>query len=68
MKAILRRSVSQKTDKIGIADLEIDLIKHKVMRGSQNIDLTSQEFTLLSFLAEHPGQVDFVASGWFGKF
>jgi two-component system copper resistance phosphate regulon response regulator CusR len=57
VKALLRRSVSQKADKISIADLEIDLIKHKVMRGSQYIDLTSQEFSLLVFLAEHASEV-----------
>lgn len=57
VKALLRRSVSQKSDKICIADLEIDLIKHKVMRGSRYLELTAQEFTLLVFLAEHPGEV-----------
>lgn len=57
VKALLRRSVSQKSDKIQVADLEIDLIGHKVKRSNKNIDLTSQEFTLLVFLAEHPGEV-----------
>jgi len=57
VKALLRRHVSQKTDRIQVADLEIDLIKHKVNRRGKNIDLTSQEFTLLVFLAEHPGEV-----------
>ncbi len=57
VKALLRRRVSQKTDRIQIADLEIELIKHKVSRGGKAIDLTSQEFTLLVFLAEHPGEV-----------
>jgi two-component system copper resistance phosphate regulon response regulator CusR len=57
VKALLRRSVKQKSDKISIADLKIDLIKHKVMRGSHYINLTPQEFTLLLFLAEHPGTV-----------
>lgn len=57
VKALLRRSVNPKTDKIHIADLEINLIKHKVTRGSHEIDLTSQEFSLLVFLAEHMGEV-----------
>lgn len=57
VKALLRRHVGQKTDKIQVADLEIDLIKHKIHRGGKNIDLTSQEFTLLVFLAEHTGDV-----------
>lgn len=45
IKALLRRQTSQKTDRIQIADLEIDLIKHTVIRGDKNINLTSQEFT-----------------------
>lgn len=57
VKALLRRSINKKSDKIGIADLQIDLIKHKVTRAGQYIDLTSQEFTLLVFLAEHEGEV-----------
>ena len=57
VKALLRRNISKKLDKISIADLEIDLIKHKVMREEQYIDLTSQEFTLLVFLAEHKSEV-----------
>lgn len=57
VKALLRRGVSQKSDKIQVADLEIDLIKHSVNRGNKNIALTTQEFTLLVFLAEHPEEV-----------
>lgn len=57
IKALLRRSVNKKSEQINIADLEIDLIRHKVSREGQNIDLTSQEFALLVFLAEHQSEV-----------
>jgi two-component system copper resistance phosphate regulon response regulator CusR len=57
VRALLRRGVSSKQDKISIADLEIDLMKHKVVRERQSIDLTAQEFALLVFLAEHQGEV-----------
>lgn len=57
VKALLRRQVSVKKESIHIADLEIDLLKHKVKRAGTVIDLTAQEFSLLVFLAEHPGEV-----------
>jgi two-component system, OmpR family, copper resistance phosphate regulon response regulator CusR len=57
IKALLRRSMDKKINEIKIADLEIDLLKHKVTRCSQEIYLTSQEFSLLVFLAEHTGEV-----------
>jgi two-component system copper resistance phosphate regulon response regulator CusR len=57
VKALLRRTVTQKVDQICIADLEIDLLRLKAKRDKKHIDLTAQEFTLLVFLAEHKGQV-----------
>jgi two-component system copper resistance phosphate regulon response regulator CusR len=57
VKALLRRTAGEKSEKITINDLEIQLIKHKVKRGSQFIDLTAQEFKLLVFLAENAGSV-----------
>jgi two-component system copper resistance phosphate regulon response regulator CusR len=57
IKALNRRSVVKKTDKINFANLEIDLLKHKVSRNDQAINLTAQEFKLLVFLAEHAAEV-----------
>lgn len=57
IKALFRRKLVQKSERIQIADLDIDLMKHKVMRGSIIINLTAQEFKLLIFLAEHQGEV-----------
>lgn len=57
IKALLRRGSSKPVDAIEIADLRIDLITHKVTREQTNIYLTTQEFALLSFLAQHAGEV-----------
>ena len=60
IKAILRRSapreeVFQKYIQVG--DLQLDLLQHRALLGQKNIDLTSKEFTLLSFLASNAGRV-----------
>jgi two-component system KDP operon response regulator KdpE len=40
-----------------IGDVEIDSVRHRVTRNSEEIKLTPKEFELLSFLARHPGKV-----------
>lgn len=41
---------------VRVADLEIDLDGHRVLRGGQPLHLTRTEFELLAILAQHPGQ------------
>lgn len=43
--------------KLVCADLEMDLLAHKVTRGGQVIDLQPREFRLLEFLLRHKDQV-----------
>lgn len=57
IKALFRRTQIQTTDIIQIADLTIDLKKHKVTRGTSVIDLTQKEFLLLLLLAKRTGEV-----------
>ncbi len=61
IKAVLRRSskTEQKkpTDKLQIGELLIDIPKRKVIRGSEEIELTAKEFELLNLLAQNPGRV-----------
>lgn len=57
VRSLLRRSSTQKSDSIAIADLTVDLLKHQARRGSLRCDLTAKEFTLLVFLAQHAGEV-----------
>jgi two-component system copper resistance phosphate regulon response regulator CusR len=40
-----------------VADLEIDLARHRAMRSGQRVDLTAKEFILLTLLAKRAGEV-----------
>ncbi len=40
-----------------IADLELDLLRRKATRGTQRLDLTAKEFTLLTLLLRRQGEV-----------
>jgi two-component system copper resistance phosphate regulon response regulator CusR len=55
--ALIRRGKTHQQETIEIGDLFIDLRKQKVIRKGKRIDLTPKEFTLLWFLAKHPGEV-----------
>jgi len=53
--AVTRRTASAGT--IVVGDLTIDIPRRRVHRGEVEIQLTAQEFSLLRYLAEHPGRV-----------
>lgn len=55
--SILRRGPGRQIDILRIADLEIDLPRHRAMRGGKRMDLTPKEFGLLSLLARRKGEV-----------
>jgi len=57
VRAVLRRPQEQKAEKLKIADLEINLMNHKVYRVGKLIELTKKEFILLSLLAQRKGEV-----------
>ncbi|ABQ26176.1 heavy metal response regulator transcription factor [Geotalea uraniireducens] len=57
IRTILRRGPVRTLELIRIADLEIDLMGHRVMRGGKRLDLTPKEFALLSLLARRTGEV-----------
>lgn len=40
-----------------VGNLELDLLRHRVRRGGQTLDLTPREYALLLLLARHPGRV-----------
>lgn len=44
-------------EKLGIGDLEIDLMRQRAVRGGGRLDLTHKEFLLLSLLARRSGEV-----------
>lgn len=57
IRSILRRGHTKQIEAMSIADLHIDLLKHKVFRSNKTIDLTPKEFSLLSLLARRKGEV-----------
>ncbi len=54
---LLRRSPIRSFDTLHIADLEVDTIRHRAVRGGQRLDLSPKEFGLLSLLAHRQGEV-----------
>jgi two-component system copper resistance phosphate regulon response regulator CusR len=57
IRSLLKRKTSQQADILKIADLQIDIAKHKVMRENYPITLTAKEFMLLLLLAQKKGEV-----------
>jgi len=55
--SILRRGPDRQPETVHVADLELDLVRHKAARGDQRLDLTAKEFALLSLLARRKGEV-----------
>lgn len=58
LHSLLRRSQPlSEQSMLTVADLELDLLSRKVFRGGREIDLQQREFSLLSYLLQHRGQV-----------
>lgn len=58
VRCLLRRGkVSQSDDHFQVADLEIDLLRHRVTRAGKKIDVTAKEFVLLEFMMRRQGEV-----------
>jgi DNA-binding response OmpR family regulator len=57
VKALLRRGAADQSSVIRVGDLEINRLTQQVSRAGQRIDLTSKEYSLLDYLAAHPGRV-----------
>ena len=45
---------TQTNERLTIADIELNMIRYKLYRAGQEIDLTPMEFALLAFLVRHP--------------
>lgn len=52
-----RRAAPSVETKLGVGDLEMDLIERRVVRAGQTIDLQPREFKLLEYLLRHSGKV-----------
>ena len=58
MRTLLRRGRSgMESTVLRAADLELDLLRRRVVRGGQRIDLTAKEFALLELLMRRQGEV-----------
>ncbi len=57
VRSILRRGPHRQPETLRVADLELDLPRHRASRGGQRIDLTPKEFALVSLLARRKGEV-----------
>ena len=57
VRTLLRRTPMRQQDIFELADLEVDMLKRRAIRGGQRIDLTNKEFALLQLLLQHKGEV-----------
>ncbi len=57
LRALLRRGHSERETILRAADLEIDLLQRRVIRGEGEIALTLREFELLAYLVRHKNTV-----------
>ncbi len=57
VRSLLRRSIHRSDETLRMADLEIDLLRHRAIRAGHKLDLTSKEFSLLTLLARRAGEV-----------
>jgi two-component system copper resistance phosphate regulon response regulator CusR len=57
IKALLRRGPVNRSSVLRVGDLEIDRLSQRVKRAGKKIELTGKEYSLLEYLATHPGRV-----------
>ena len=57
IRALLRRGRPSDLFRLKVADLEMDLVARKVVRGDRVVDLTTREFDLLEYLLRHQGHL-----------
>jgi two-component system copper resistance phosphate regulon response regulator CusR len=57
VKALLRRGPVNRSSVLRVGDLEVDRLSQQVRRGGRKIELTAKEYSLLEYLATHPGRV-----------
>jgi two-component system copper resistance phosphate regulon response regulator CusR len=57
IRALLKRSPLRETDTMLVGELEIDVLKRRVVRQGERIELTAKEFALLHLLVRRKGEV-----------
>jgi two-component system copper resistance phosphate regulon response regulator CusR len=57
IRSVLRRGPARLPETLGVADVELDMLRHRASRAGRRLDLTPKEFALLSLLARRAGEV-----------
>ncbi|AIY41227.1 DNA-binding heavy metal response regulator [Collimonas arenae] len=57
IRTLLRRGPIRESDTLQIANMEIDVMKRRVTRNGERIDLTTKEFSLLYLMAKRQHEV-----------
>ena len=57
IRALLRRGRPSDVLRLKAADLELDLVSRRVVRGDRLVELTGREFELLEYLLRHQGHL-----------
>lgn len=57
LRAIMRRSSSEKSTKLRCADLVLDTVSHLAYRFGREIELTTKEYALLEYLMRHKNRI-----------
>ena len=57
VRALLRRSELVRPTVLALADLSLDLMSQRVLRGGMVLELTHKEFAILQILLRHAGEV-----------
>jgi two-component system, OmpR family, copper resistance phosphate regulon response regulator CusR len=57
VRALLRRGRPSEAFRLKAADLEMDLVGRRALRGERLLDLTAREFELLEYLLRHQGHL-----------
>ena len=57
MRALLRRGRPSEAFRLKAADLELDIVARRAIRGDRLLELTAREFELLEYLLRHQGHL-----------
>ncbi len=57
VRSLLRRGKAREPDVLRIADLEVDVLRRRVVRAGRRIELTAKEFALLELFLRRRGEV-----------
>jgi two-component system OmpR family response regulator len=57
LRALTRRAPPERPSRLEVGDLVVDPATHEVRRLGEPVELTAREFSVLEYLARHPGEV-----------